>query len=226
MALELHLHPLSSYCWKVLIALYELEAPFTPVTVDLGDPEARAAYLQLSPFGKIPALRDTARGAEVFESSIIIDYLDQHYPGRAPLIPDDRDQAREVRLWDRLFDLHVHDPFQRLIDDRLRPEAQRDPLGVERARARLRRAYEVLDQRLGGRTWAVGEAFSLADCAAAPPLFYAGLAEPLEAHPTLSAYRRRLLARPSVARAIDEAQPYFHMFPATPAERARMPTPG
>ena len=121
MALELHLHPLSSYCWKVLIALYEQGTAFTPVTVNLGDPAQRAAYMELSPFGKIPALRDTGRGAQVFETSIIIDYLDQHYPGAARLIPQAREAAREVRLWDRVFDLHVMDAFQPIVSDRLRP---------------------------------------------------------------------------------------------------------
>jgi glutathione S-transferase len=223
MALELHLHPLSSYCWKVLIALYEQGTPFDPVMVDLGDPSARAAHLTISPFGKIPALRDTTRGVEVFETSIIIEYLDQHYPGAARLIPQDPERALEVRLWDRIFDLHVMNAFQPIVDDRLRPAERRDPLSVEMARAKLRQAYEVLERRLAGRTWAAGEAFSLADCAAAPPLFYVALAEPLDGHPTLAAYRQRLLARPSVARAIEEARPFFHMFPATEAERARMP---
>jgi glutathione S-transferase len=223
MALELHLHPLSSYCWKVLIALYEQGTPFEPVAVNLGDPAARAAHLQLSPFGKIPALRDTTRGADVFETSIIIEYLDRHYPGAARLIPQDPDQALEVRLWDRIFDLNVMNAFQPIVDDRLRPQERRDPAGVEQARAKLRQAYEVLDRRLAGRTWAAGEGFSLADCAAAPALFYANVAEPFGAHPTLKAYYDRLRARPSVTRAIDEAKPVFHMFPATEAERARLP---
>jgi len=223
MALELHLHPLSSYCWKVLIALYERGTPFEPVTVNLGDPAVRAAYLQLSPFGKIPALRDAERGVEVFETSIIIEYLDRHYPGAPRMIPEDPEQALQARLWDRIFDLYVMTAFQAIVEDRLRPEGQRIPALVEQARAKLRQTYEVLEGRLAGRTWAAGEQFSLADCAAAPALFYATLAEPLEAHPRLNAYRERLLARPSVARAIDEAKPFFQMFPATAEERARMP---
>jgi glutathione S-transferase len=120
MALELHLHPLSSYCWKVLIALYEAGTPFEPVTVNLGDPAVRAAYARLSPFGKMPALRDVDRGVDLFETSIIIEYLDLHHPGAARMIPADPDQALEVRLWDRIFDLHLHNNFQRIIDDRLR----------------------------------------------------------------------------------------------------------
>jgi glutathione S-transferase len=223
MALELHLHPLSSYCWKVLIALYESGTPFEAVTVNLGDPAVRAAYKQLSPFCKIPALRDTARGVDVFETSIIIEYLDQHYPGSARLIPQDPEQALEARLWDRIFDLSVMNAFQPIVDDRLRPEDRRDPAGVEQARANLRDAYAVLEQKLAGRTWAAGETFSMADCAAAPALFYAALAEPLDAYPVTAAYRERLLARPSVARAVAEANPFFRMFPGTEEERARMP---
>lgn len=223
MALELHLHPLSSYCWKVLIALYEAGTPFKPVTVNLGDAAERAAFLQLSPFGKIPALRDTDRGVEVFETSIIIEYLDRRYPGPSRLIPEDLDQALEVRLWDRIFDFYVMNAFQPIVNDRLRPGDQRDPQSVEAAHANLRKAYAVIEQRLGGRTWAAGEAFSMADCAAAPALFYAAIAEPLDGFPVTAAYRERLLARPSVARAVREAIPFFRMFPATEEERARMP---
>lgn len=223
MALELHLHPLSSYCWKVLIALYELGTPFKPVTVNLGDAAEREAYLRLSPFGKIPALRDTGRGVALFETSIIIEHLDRHYPGAARLIPEDVDQALEVRLWDRIFDFYVMNAFQPIVNDRLRPADQRDPLSVEMARGNLRHAYAVLEEKLAGRTWAVGQAFSMADCAAAPALFYAALAEPLNDFPVTAAYRQRLLDRPSVARAVNEAKPFFHMFPGTDEERARMP---
>jgi glutathione S-transferase len=227
MTIEFHGHPLSSFCWKVLIALYELEAPFESGVVNLGDPGERAAFLKLSPFGKIPALRDTDRGAEVYETSIMVDYLDQHYPGPAPLIPADRDAAREVRLRDRVFDLHVHNVFQQIINDRLRPEGARDPLSVERARGQLREAYDVLERDLAGRTWAAGEAFSLADCAAAPALFYADLIEPMgEGRPVLAAYLRRLRERPSVARAIAEARPFFQYYPATPEERERLAAQG
>lgn len=224
MALELHLHPLSSYCWKVLIALYELGTPFKPVTVNLGDAAEREAYLRLSPFGKIPALRDTGRGVALFETSIIIEHLDRHYPGAARLIPEDVDQALEVRLWDRIFDFYVMNAFQPIVNDRICPADQRNPRSVEAAHANLRRAYAVIEEKLAGRrTWAAGEAFSLADCAAAPSLFYAAIAEPLDGFPATAAYRERLLARPSVARAIREANPFFRMFPATEEERARMP---
>ena len=223
MALVLHLHPLSSYCWKVLAALYEKGTPFKSVTVNLGDAAERSAYLRLSPFGKIPALRDSDRGVEVFETSVIIEYLDLHYPGAVRLVPEAADQALEVRLWDRIFDFYVMNAFQPIVNDRLRPAESRDPASVEMARANLRQAYAVIDKKLEGRAWAAGEAFSMADCAAAPALFYAGIAEPIEAFPVATAYRQRLLARPSVARAIREATPFFRMFPATDEERARMP---
>ena len=227
MALELHYHPLSSYCWKVLIALYELGAAFEPVTVDLGDATARAAYLKLSPFGKIPALRDAERAAALYETSIIIDYLDQHHPGRQPLIPADRDQAREAWLGDRLFDLYVHNVFQRIVADRLRPAGEGDPAAAEQARGELRTAYDVLERHLVGRTWAAGEAFTLADCAAAPALFYADLIEPIgNGRRALAAYLGRLRARPSVARAISEAKPFFRYYPATPEERGRLAAMG
>jgi glutathione S-transferase len=223
MAVELHFHPLSSYCWKVLVALYELGTPFEPVSVNLQDPAAHAAYLQLSPFGKIPALRDTAAGVEVYETSLIIDYLDQHHPGPAPLIPADRDAARQVMLADRLFDLYVHNVFQRIVADRFRPEGQGDATGVAQAREALQQAYDVLERELAGRAWAAGEDFSLADCAAAPALFYADLIEPMgSSRPVLTAYLQRLRARPSVVRTITEAKPFFQYYPATPDERVRL----
>jgi glutathione S-transferase len=227
MALEYYYHPLSSYCWKALIALYELGADFKPVNVDLGDAAARAEYLQLSPLGKIPALRDTARGVGLYETTIMIDYLDQHYRGASALIPTDRDQARDVRFWDRFFDLYVHAAFSPIVADRLRPEGKGDAFGVARARAQLREAYDVLERDLAGRTWAAGEAFTLADCAAAPALFYGDLIEPIgEARPTLTAYYRRLRERPSIARAIDEAKPFFQYYPATPQEREKLAAMG
>jgi glutathione S-transferase len=223
MALEFHYHPLSSYCWKALIALYELGCDFQPIIVDLGDPQAREAYLKISPLGKIPALNDTARGVSLYETSIIIDYLDQHYPGPRPLIPPDRDAAREALFQDRFYDLYVHNTFSRIVADRLRPEGKGDAFTVEQARAQLHISYDVLERELAGRTWAAGEAFTLADCSAAPALFYADLIEPIgTGRPTLSAYHRRLRARPSVAKAIDGAKPVFKYYPATPEERARL----
>lgn len=214
MALTLHMHPLASYCHKVLIALYENATPFTPRIVDLGDPKARAEFVALWPTGKIPLLQDTTRACIVPETSIIIEYLDRHYPGPQPLLPSDPDARLEARLWDRLFDAYVMTPVQDIVADRLRPESQRDPQTVSAATTTLHMAYDMIERHLESRQWLAGNAFSIADCAAAPALFYAGIFVPFApAHPNLSAYFERLLERPSVARTIDEARPYFHYFP-------------
>jgi glutathione S-transferase len=214
MALSLYFHPLASYCWKALIALYENETPFTPLTVDLGDPEQRAAFYRLAPLGKFPVLADDTNGRIVPESTIIIEYLAARYPGRTALIPRDFDVALEARAMDRFFDQHVHEPMQKHVSDKLRPAAERDPHGVAQAHAQLEKGYAILEGSLAARTWAAGEDFSLADCAAAPALYYANLVHPLtDAHPTVKAYLARLQQRPSFARVLTEAQPYFSMFP-------------
>jgi glutathione S-transferase len=214
MSLTLHFHPLASYCHKVLIALYENETPFAPNLVDLGNEAERAALLKLWPIGKFPVLRDDARDQTIPESTVIIEYLDRYYPGRTRLIPADADRAREVRLRDRFYDLYVHEPMQKIVGDRLRPEGNKDPHGVEEAKARLRTSYGMIDQEMAGRTWVMGEAFSLADCAAAPALFYANEVMPFgDTHQNVAAYFGRLKARPSYARVLKEAEPYFAMFP-------------
>lgn len=212
MPLTLYYHPLSSYCQKVLVALYENGAPFTPQLVDLGNPEQRAEFLKLWPVGKFPVLRD---GEHIVpESSIIIEHLDRHHPGPARLIPEDVELALETRLRDRFFDLYVQEPMQAIVGDRLRPAESRDPFGVERAKARLRASYDMIERDMAGRTWAMGEAFTLADCAAAPALYYADRVLPFgESHPGVAAYFKRLLQRPSFARAVEEAGPYRHLFP-------------
>ncbi|WFU32064.1 glutathione S-transferase family protein [Bradyrhizobium brasilense] len=220
MSLTLHYHPLSSFCWKALIALYENGTPFTPNMVNLGDPAERAALLALSPIGRLPVLRDETRGETVPESSIVIEYLDRHYPGAVRLIPEDPDLALQTRLRDRFLDLYVHLPMQKVVGDRLRPADSKDPHGVAEARAQLRTSYAILDQQLilnqqrarGG--WMMGEHFSLADCAAAPTMFYGNKVEPFgDGHRHLAAYLERLTARPSFARVLKEAEPYFGMFP-------------
>lgn len=214
MTLRLHYHPLASFCWKVQIALREKELSFEPVMVDLGDPGSREAFLKISPFGKMPALQDTDRGKTVIETSVIIDYLDLHHPGALRLVPEDADAAWRARLLDRVFDLYVNEPMAKIVTDKLRPEGAHDPFGVDAARVQLRSAYAWLEPQLRRRTWAMGEAFTLADCAAAPALFYADKVEPLgEGHPALGAYLERLKARPSFAGVLAEAEPYFHMFP-------------
>lgn len=214
MPLILHLHPLSSYCHKVLLALYENGTPFESRMVNLGDPDERAAYLKLSPFGKIPVLQDESRNTTIFETSIILDYLQQYYPGPVTLIPHDPDAAREVRLWDRIFDLYIHQPMQRIVADVLRPEDKRDALTVEEARATMRTAFDLVERRLGDVPHPGGATFSIADCAAAPPLFYAQAIEPFAAtHPRLARYFESLLQRPSYARVLAEAKPFLKYFP-------------
>jgi glutathione S-transferase len=212
--LRLHYHPLSSYCWKALIGLYETGADFEPVLVDLGDPAARAAFLALWPIGKFPVLEDTATGEVVPESSVILEWLDLNRPGPSRLVPADPQAAQGTRLWDRIFDLHVHDPMQRIVGDRIRPEGAKDPFGVEQARARLAVACDLVEGEAAKRTWFSGDGFGMADCAAFPALYYADRVQPLgAAHPATRAYLDRLTARPSVARVLKEAEPYFHMFP-------------
>jgi len=214
MSLTLHFHPLASYCWKALIALYENGTPFVPNLVDLGDKTERAALLKLWPIGKFPVLRDEARDRTVPESSVIIEYLDRHYPGATQFIPADPDLAWQTRLRDRFYDLYLHLPMQKIMLDRLRPEGKRDPHGVEEARAQLRASYHMIEAQMADNTWAIGGAFSLADCAALPPLFYGNMVEPFgETNKNVTAYFERLKARASVARVLAEAEPYFNMVP-------------
>lgn len=222
MSLTLYSHPFASYCQKVLIALYETGTPFTAELVDLGDEAARAAFHALWPVGKMPVLRDEARDRTIPESSIVIEYLDRHYPGPAALLPADPDQALEVRAKDRFYDLHVHEHMQRIVLDRLRPTGEDDPAGVATAHARLVTAYGVIEAEMAGRQWAVGDVFTLADCAAAPALHYADLVSPLRpGFPRAAAYLDRLKARPSFARALAEAEPFRHFFPQPRDTRTR-----
>jgi glutathione S-transferase len=215
MSLIFHAHPLSSYCWKALIALYEKQLDFEFRMVDLGDPDSRAALAALWPMAKMPVLEDQGRGAAVPETSIIIDYLDAHHPGAIRLVPEDADAARDVRLWDRIFDLYVQGPMQSIVADRLRPKGKSDGFGVEQARAALAKALDMVDGEVAGKTWARGEAFTLADCAAAPALFYADKVMPMAGRwPNALALLERLKARPSVARVLVEAEPWFKYFPA------------
>jgi glutathione S-transferase len=220
MALTLHYHPLSSYCWKVLIALYEKGLPFEPKVVDLGDAAARAAYEALWPTAKIPLLQDGERF--VPETSIQIEHLDLHHGG-ARMLPGDPAAQLEVRLWDRLFDDYVMSALQLTVGSHyLRPEGQRDPLALDNAERQLAMAYGMIETRLPGNTWAVGDTFTMADCAAAPSLFYASIAMPFPpGHPKLSAYFERLIARPSVARVIVEARPFLQYFPLADRMPAR-----
>jgi glutathione S-transferase len=214
MSLELYFHPLSSFCHKALIALYENDTPFERHIVDLADADSSAAFKKIWPIGKFPVLRDTAKDRTVPESSIIIEYLAQHYPGRIQLVPPDADLARQTRLRDRFFDLYMNVPVQKVVTDRLRPAGRNDPHGVEQAKALLQTSLGMVDQDMATKTWAMGDAFTMADCAAAPPLFYANKVMPFgDTHRNAAAYLDRLMARPSYARALEEAQPYFALFP-------------
>jgi glutathione S-transferase len=220
--LTLYMHPLASYCWKVLIALYENETAFSPHIVNLGDPEAKAAFVALWPTGKIPLLQDTTHGRVIPETSIMIEYLDQHYAGREALLPVEGDARLEARLWDRIFDCYVMAPMQEIVANRLRPEDERDPRRVSEAEATLRMAYDMIEMHVDGTPWAAGNTFSIADCAAAPSLFYASILMPFSPSQVyLAKYFERLLERPSVARTIKEAQPYFQYFPFKEAMPAR-----
>jgi glutathione S-transferase len=215
MTLALYGHPLSSFVQKALVAFYENETPFEFRMVDLDDPSGSAEFKSLWPIAKMPVLRDEARERTVPETSIIIEYLDQHYPGRTRFIPADPDAARQMRLRDRFFDLYVQQPMQKVITDRLRPEGSHDAFGVEEARGVLATALGLVDEEMAGRSdWIMGEAFTMADCAAAPALFYADKVIALkDAYPNAAAYHARLSARPSYARARTEAEPYLQFMP-------------
>jgi glutathione S-transferase len=216
MTLQLFGHPFSSYTWKALIALYENATPFDFRMLDPDHAENGAEFARLWPLGKFPLLVDGDRA--ILETTAIIEHLTAFHPGPVPLIPVDPEAAVEVRMLDRIFDNYVMDPMQKIVGDRLRPDGCGDPFGVEAARAMLDTIYAWLDDRLTDE-WAASD-FSLADCAAAPSLFYADWAHPIpETFDNLKAYRARLLARPSVARAVDEARPYRPYFPLGAPDR-------
>jgi glutathione S-transferase len=218
MTLTLYAHPFSSYCQKVLIALYENGTPFTFRMLGPGDEEAVAEHAALWPLKRIPVLVDAGR--TVVEASIIIEYLGLHHPGPVRLIPEDPRAALDARMMDRVFDNYVMTPMQKIVLDAIRPAEDRDCAGVAEARRLLDTAYRWLDGAMGGREWAAGKSFGLADCAAAPALFYADWVHPIgDACADLRAYRRRLLARPSFARAVDEARPYRPLFPPGAPDR-------
>jgi glutathione S-transferase len=210
--LLLHEHPFAAYCWKARIALYERNVAFESHVV--GDETDRARLAELWPMASIPVLVDLAAGVKLPESTIIIEYLDEL--ADAPrLIPTDSAAALQTRLWDRVIDGHIMTPMQKIVGDSLRPEGRGDPDGVTEAHAQLDRAYELLNSHLADGGWAAGDAFTLAECAAAPALFYARVVHSWDEHrlANLSRYFTKLTARASVARVIDEARTYRHLFP-------------
>lgn len=217
MAPELFAHPFSSFCWKVLIALYENGTPFEYRILDPDHPENGATLAALWPVGKFPVLRDRSRS--LIQSAAIIEYLDLCHPGPRRMVPADPYIALQARELDGVFDDYVMAPMQRIVADFIRPPEERDPRGVNEAKAMLDKAYGWAETHMAAREWAAGE-FGIADCAAAPALFYADWVHPIpEAHAALRAYRARLLARPSVVRVVDEARPYRHFFPPGAPDR-------
>ena len=217
MSLELFGHPFSSYTQKVLIPLYADATPFEYRQLEIAEPMPVFAELKSHwPLGKFPVLLDD--GKAIIESSVIIEYLQTHHPGPNRWIPQG-DDGRHVRFLDRFLDFYVMTPMQRIVAENFRPEGSKDPYGVEQARATLDLAYDWLESNLTG-DWAVRDAFTLADCAAAPSLFYADWVQPIGgSRPRLSAYRARLLAHPAVSRCVEEARPYRTLFPGGAPDR-------
>ncbi len=207
--MKLYYHPISSYSQKTLMAFFEKGVAFEPLLVNLMSETERAQYLKVNPLGKVPFLRVEEEGLDLPESSIIIEYIDGRAPGGTRLVPDDAAKALEARLWDRFWDQYLNEPMQKIFFDGRRPPDKRDPFGVEQAKRRLETSYGIADQRFATRTWSIGDAFSMADCAAAPALMYASRVLPFDAHPNLAAYSRRLLARPSYLRVLEEAGPFL-----------------
>lgn len=210
--LTLYEHPFASYCWKALIALHERDVPFEPhLVLDEAD---RAELARLWPPAGIPVLVDGETGLTVPESTAVVEYLDG-FGAAPPLIPDDPAAALQARLWDRVLDGQVMTPMQKIVADSLRPDDGRDAYGVAEAKAQLERAYELLDRHLAGRRWVTGAGFTLADCAAAPSLFYARVVHRWDEErlAELTRYYEALTARRSVARVIEEAREYRHLFP-------------
>ena len=216
MALTLYYHPLSSYCFKALVALYETGVPFEPRLIDLSQSDDRQALAAVWPMVKFPVLQDSLRGQNVAEASIIVEYLDLHYPGPEPLLPSDRAEALAVRLWDRVFDLHVQTPMQSIVNDRLKDRPFVRHGDAQQPLEAIERAWGLIDQQLrqAGGPWICGPRFSMADCAAVPALFYASTLQPIAArYPNLLAYFDRLMTRASADRVLREAQPYLPFYP-------------
>jgi glutathione S-transferase len=208
--LTLYGHPISSYTWKVLTALYENATPFEFITIDQN---TYADFIAKWPMGKFPVLIDSDRKSMVTETSVIIEYLDTYYPGATRFMPQNVDAALEVRRWDRVFD-HINTTMSKVVVDNIRPDGQRDPYGVEEAKRVVHAAYGVVEAQLSDRAFAVADGFTMADCAAAPALWYAARNVPLEnKYPRIAAYLDRLKARPSFARTVKESEPLFHMYP-------------
>lgn len=218
MTVAIYGHPFSSFTWKALIAAYEREVDFEFRMIDPDHPEHAARIATLAPTGQFPALVDGA--TEVVQSNAVIEYLDLHHGKGAPLVPLDPREALAARMMAQVFDDYVHVPMQRIVGNALRPEDSRDPFGVGEAHGVIARCYAWLEARLQDGPWAACGRFTIADCAAAPALFYGDWVHPMAGRfPALAAYRARLLARPSIARVVDEARPYRGFFPLGAPDR-------
>lgn len=214
MKFTLYYHPLSSFCWKALIALYENQLSFEPHLVDLMTPQTREEFLKIWPIGQFPVLKDHERNEIIPQSTVIIEYLQLYYPGSVPLIPSDPALALECRRWNEFLDDYVHVQMQKAGSNSMRKPEDADHIGEGRARELMRTAYDILEDKLQGKTWLVGENFSMADIAACPSLFYGNMVEPfLTQHANLKNYLERLQQRPVFARVIQEAKPYFQFIP-------------
>ncbi|WP_426131254.1 glutathione S-transferase family protein [Pararhizobium sp. PWRC1-1] len=215
---QLFAHPFSSYCQKVLVAIYENGTAFEYRMLSPEEAGTVEEWEAIWPIKRFPVLKDGENA--VMEATIIIEYLMLNYPGSVRLIPDDPQAALRTRMMDRFFDNYVMTPMQKVVFNQIRPETERDPYGVTEAKAMLDDAYGWLDGVVAKTEWAAGETFSLADCAACPSLFYADWVHPIpEAFANVRAYRARLLARPSFARAVDEGRPYRSFFPLGAPDR-------
>lgn len=209
--MKLYYHPLSTYSQKTLMAFYEKGVSFTPEIVSLMDPAGREAYLKINPLGKVPMLV-LDDGWKIPESSIIIEYIDTHYETGTKLIPDDKDLARQTRFRDRMADLYIDDQMTTIFFDSRKPPAEKEPARVAKARATLDTMFQIIDQEIDNKTWAMGDFFSMADCAIAPPLGYCRQIHPFDKYANLTAYFNRLAQRPSYQRVLGEAAPYLAQF--------------
>lgn len=218
MSLTLWYHPFAAYGQKAAVALYELGLPFERRVVDMQDEALMTAFKRLSPFGKMPTLVDSDRDQPLYESSIVIEYLDG-LAGGARLIPVDAAVNLEVRLVDRILDTYVGGAMNRIVLEKFRPEDARDPFGSAQDHQVIEQAWDWMETRLSdGRQWGAGDTFSLADCGAAPLITYARRLIPLGDRPVLRAWHGRLMQRPSFVRVLADAAPYGDMMPAPPAE--------
>jgi len=214
MTLQLWSHPLASFCHKVLIALAEKRIEFKSVLVDFGNPDSAAAFRKVWPMAKMPVLVDDDTGMTVGETTIILDYLEARFPESPRLLPMDLEGGLAARFWERFFDLYVELPMQKIVLDRLRPEGKGDAFGVEQAYAQLREAYGTIERQVADKTWVTGSDYTIGDCSASPALFYANTVEPIGSDcPAAKDYLERLMTRPSYARILREAEPYFGNFP-------------